>query len=49
MNSKLLKLDEPCKVIYAGGRIGRHIATPPSATTRRPSNSIPKPAMPAAG
>ena len=27
MNSKLLKLDEPCKVIYAGGRIGRHIAT----------------------
>lgn len=24
MNSKLLKLDEPCKVIYAGGRIGRH-------------------------
>ena len=27
MNSKLLKLDEPYKVIYAGGKIGRHIAT----------------------
>ena len=27
MNSKLLKLNEPYKVIYAGGKIGRHIAT----------------------
>lgn len=27
MNSKLLKLDAPYKVIYAGGRIGHHIAT----------------------
>jgi hypothetical protein len=27
MNSKLLKLDAPYYVIYAGGRVGRHIAT----------------------
>ena len=27
MNSKLLKLDAPYNVIYAGGRVGRHIAT----------------------
>lgn len=27
MNSKLLKLDAPYQVIYAGGKIGRHIAT----------------------
>lgn len=27
MNSKLLKLDAPYNIIYAGGRIGRHIAT----------------------
>ena len=27
MNSKLLKLNEPYKVIYAGGKVGRHIAT----------------------
>lgn len=27
MNSKLLKLNEPYNVIYAGGKIGRHIAT----------------------
>jgi len=27
MNSKLMKLDAPYNVIYAGGRVGRHIAT----------------------
>lgn len=27
MNSKILKLDAPYNVIYAGGKIGRHIAT----------------------
>ena len=27
MNSKILKLDAPYNIIYAGGRIGRHIAT----------------------
>ena len=27
MNSKLLKLNEPYQVIYAGGKVGRHIAT----------------------
>jgi hypothetical protein len=27
MNSKLLKLDSPYQIIYAGGKIGRHIAT----------------------
>lgn len=27
MNSKLLKLNEPYKVIYAAGKVGRHIAT----------------------
>ena len=27
MNSKLMKLDAPYSVIYAGGRVGRHIAT----------------------
>ena len=27
MNSKLLKLDAPYNVIYAGGKVGRHIAT----------------------
>ena len=27
MNSKLLKLNEPYNVIYAAGRVGRHIAT----------------------
>jgi len=27
MKSKLLKLDSPYNVIYAGGRVGRHIAT----------------------
>ena len=27
MNSKLIKLDAPYNVIYAGGKIGRHIAT----------------------
>lgn len=27
MNSKILKLDAPYQVIYAGGKIGRHIAT----------------------
>lgn len=27
MNSKLLKLDAPYNVIYAGGRVGRHVAT----------------------
>ena len=27
MESKLLKLDKPYNVIYAGGRVGRHIAT----------------------
>ena len=27
MNSKLLKLNEPYEVIYAGGLVGRHIAT----------------------
>jgi len=27
MNSKILKLDGPYNIIYAGGRIGRHIAT----------------------
>ena len=27
MNSKILKLDAPYNIIYAGGRVGRHIAT----------------------
>lgn len=27
MNSQILKLDAPYNIIYAGGRIGRHIAT----------------------
>ena len=27
MNSKLLKIDAPYSVIYAGGKVGRHIAT----------------------
>lgn len=27
MNSKLIKLDAPYNVIYAGGKVGRHIAT----------------------
>ena len=27
MNSKILKLDAPYNVIYAGGKVGRHIAT----------------------
>ena len=27
MNSKILKLDAPYNIIYAGGKIGRHIAT----------------------
>ncbi len=27
MNSKLMKLDAPYNVIYAGGKVGRHIAT----------------------
>ena len=27
MNSKLIKLDAPYSVIYAGGKVGRHIAT----------------------
>ena len=27
MKSKLLKLDAPYQVIYAGGKVGRHIAT----------------------
>lgn len=27
MNSKILKLDPPYNIIYAGGRIGKHIAT----------------------
>ena len=27
MNSKILKLDAPYSIIYAGGKIGRHIAT----------------------
>ena len=27
MNSKLIKLDAPYQVIYAGGKVGRHIAT----------------------
>jgi len=27
MNSKILKLEAPYNIIYAGGRIGRHIAT----------------------
>jgi hypothetical protein len=27
MNSKLMKLDAPYSVIYAGGKVGRHIAT----------------------
>lgn len=27
MNSKILRLDAPYNIIYAGGRIGRHIAT----------------------
>ena len=27
MNSKLLKIDAPYNVIYAGGKVGRHIAT----------------------
>ena len=27
MNSKLLKLEPPYNIIYAGGHIGRHIAT----------------------
>ena len=27
MNSKILKLNAPYNIIYAGGRIGRHIAT----------------------
>ena len=27
MNSKLLKLDAPYSVIYAGGKVGRHVAT----------------------
>ncbi len=27
MNSKLMKMDPPYSVIYAGGRVGRHIAT----------------------
>lgn len=27
MNSKILKMDAPYNVIYAGGRIGRHMAT----------------------
>ena len=27
MNSKILKMDAPYNVIYAGGRIGRHLAT----------------------
>ncbi len=27
MNSKIVKLDAPYQVVYAGGRIGRHIAT----------------------
>lgn len=27
MNSKLLKLDAPYNVIYAGGKVGRHLAT----------------------
>ena len=27
MNSQILKLEAPYNIIYAGGRIGRHIAT----------------------
>ena len=27
MNSKILKMDAPYNVIYAGGKIGRHLAT----------------------
>ena len=27
MKSKLLKLDKPYNVIYAGGKVGKHIAT----------------------
>ena len=27
MNSKILKLEAPYNIIYAGGRIGKHIAT----------------------
>jgi hypothetical protein len=27
MKSKLLKLDAPYNVIYAGGLVGRHVAT----------------------
>ena len=27
MNSEILKLEAPYNIIYAGGRIGRHIAT----------------------
>jgi hypothetical protein len=27
MNSKLIRLDAPYNVIYAGGKVGRHIAT----------------------
>ena len=27
MNREILKLDAPYNIIYAGGRVGRHIAT----------------------